>query len=150
LNSRRLTTLTLARLCVTSLLLANCAAAQTSAQTVENRKDADALHLFNSSVRRLIKRVTASVVQVMVTGYGPVDSGRGTTSLVLARQESIGSGVIIDPDGYIVTNAHVINGAYRVLVNIPAAAGDESPDQSLVARTDRTVEARVIRIRRSN
>ena len=41
-----------------------------------------------------------SVVQVLVTGYGPVDKRqRGETGLVIGRQRSIGSGAIIDPDG---------------------------------------------------
>ena len=119
-------------------------AAQTSARAVANKNDSDPLHQFNSSVRALVKRVTPSVVQVLVTGYGPVESSRGSTSLVLGKQESIGSGVIIDPDGYIVTNAHVVRGAHRVQVNIPAATNDESPDQSLVSGRGRTVEARIV------
>jgi serine protease Do len=84
------------------------------------------------------------VVQVLVTGYGPVESGHGNTNLVLGRQQSIGSGVIIDPDGYIVTNAHVLRGAHRVRVNIPAVATDETPDGSLVGGRGRTVEARIV------
>ena len=119
-------------------------AAQTSAQSAANTNDSDPLHQFNSSVRALVKRVTPSVVQVVVTGYGPVESSRGATSLVLGRQESIGSGVIIDPQGYIVTNAHVIRGAHRVQVKIPATSNDESPDQSLISGRGRTVEARIV------
>ena len=117
---------------------------QSRAQTAIAKRDLDPLHQFNNSVRALVRRVTPSVVQVMVTGYGPVESSRTATSLTLAKQESIGSGVIIDPDGYIVTNAHVIEGAQHIQVNIPAAAGDESPDQSLVSGRGRNVEARIV------
>jgi len=131
-------------LCLAWLALAPSIAAQTAVKTAASKNDSDPLHQFNSSVRALVKRVSPSVVQVMVTGYGPIESSRGATSLVLGRQDSIGSGVIIDPDGYIVTNAHVIRGAHRVQVNIPAEDNDESPDQSLVTGRGRTVEARVV------
>ena len=120
------------------------AAPQVSAQRNIAKIDSDPLHQLNASVRALVKRVTPSVVQVLVTGYGPVEGSRGETNLVLGRQQSIGSGVIIDPDGYIVTNAHVLRGAHRVQVNIPAAANDETPDGSLVGIRGRTVEARII------
>lgn len=129
---------------LTCLAFAPGIAAQTSSQAATNKNDSNPLRQFNNSVRALVKRVTPSVVQVMVTGYGPVESSRNTTSLVLGRQQSIGSGVIVDPDGYIVTNAHVVRGAHRVQVNIPAAADDESPDQSLVSGRGRTVEARIL------
>jgi serine protease Do len=84
------------------------------------------------------------VVQILVTGFGPVEGSRGDTSLVLGKQQSIGSGVIIDPDGYIVTNAHVLRGAHRVQVNIPAAAIDETPDGSLISGRGHTMEARIV------
>ncbi len=63
-------------------------AAQTSAQAVANKNNSDPLHQFNSSVRTLVKRVTPSVVQVMVTGYGPVEASGSTASLVLGRPRS--------------------------------------------------------------
>ncbi len=52
--------------------------------------------------------------------------------------------MIIDPDGYIVTNAHVLRGAHRVQVNISAATTDDTPDGSLVGRRGRTVEAHIV------
>ena len=119
-------------------------APRVSAQTVTAKVDIDPLHQLNNSVRALVKRVAPSVVQVLVTGYGPVEGSRGNTNLVLGKQQSIGSGVIIDPDGYIVTNAHVLRGAHRVQVNIPTAATDETPDGSLVGGRGRTVEARIV------
>ncbi len=47
-------------------------------------------------------------------------SDRGQTSVVIGRQRAIGSGVIVDPEGYIVTNAHVLNGAEKIEVFVPA------------------------------
>ena len=130
----------LLNLCLLCLLLAPRALAQTPTAKLGS----DPLHEFNSSVRALVKQVTPSVVQILVTGYGPVEGSRGATSLVLGRQQSIGSGVIIDPDGYIVTNAHVIRGAHRVQVKIPPPNNDESPDQSLVSGRGRTVDASIV------
>ena len=127
-------------LCLSCLFLAT----QASAQIRTSKDDPDPLHQFNNSVRALVKRVTPSVVQILVSGYGPVEGSRGDTSLVLGKQQSIGSGVIIDPDGYVLTNAHVINGAHRVEVKIPMASSDESPDGSLVSARGRTLEARLV------
>lgn len=131
-------------LCLAWLTIVPSVAAQTSNRAGANKNDSDPLHQLNSSVRALVKRVTPSVVQVLVTGYGAVENSRSNTSLVLARQEVIGSGVIIDPEGYIMTNAHVIRGASRVQVNIPPASNDESPDRSLVSGRGRTVDARIV------
>ena len=123
-------------LCLVCLLLAPRASAQTATAS-------DPLHQLNNSVRTLVRRITPSVVQVLVTGYGPVEGNRGNTDLVLGKQQSLGSGVIVDPDGYIVTNAHVLRGAHRVQVKIPAAITGETPDGSFAGR-GRTVEARII------
>src|SRR6266550_3462124 len=127
-------------LCLVCLFLAP----RVSAQTAIAKADSDPLHQLNNSVRALVKRVTPSVVQVLVTGYGPVEGNRGDTNLVLGKQQSIGSGVIIDPDGYIITNAHVLRGAHRVQVNIPAAVSDDTPDGSLGGRRSRAVEAHIV------
>ena len=140
-NNRRYRSKALALLYLCAVCL--CLVSRVSAQTTTSKADLDPLHQFNNSVRTLVKRVTPSVVQVLVTGFGPVEGGGGDTNVVLGRQQSIGSGVIIDPDGYIVTNAHVLRGAHRVQVKIPPAAGDETPDGSLAGR-GRTVEARIV------
>ena len=129
---------------VWSCLVCLFLAPQASAQTRSSKNDSDPLHQLNNSVRALVRRVTPSVVQILVSGYGPVEGSRGNTSLVLGKQQSIGSGVVIDPDGYVLTNAHVVNGAHRVEVKIPAVSSDESPDGSLVSARGRTFEARVV------
>src|SRR5436190_22341147 len=124
-------------LCVLCLLVAP----QVTAQTIAAKNDLDPLHLLNNSVRALVKRVSPSVVQILVTGYGPVQGSRDNTSLVVGKQVIIGSGVVVDPDGYILTNAHVVNGAHRVEVKIPGTTGDQSPGGSPDSARARTVEA---------
>ncbi len=133
---------TFALVCLATVCLS--LAPKVSAQTASPNGNADPLHQLNNSVRALVRRVTPSVVHLIVTGYGPVDSNRGSASLVLGKQQSVGSGVIIDPDGYIVTNAHVVRGARRVQVNVPAAATDDSPSGSLANGRGRTLEARIV------
>jgi serine protease Do len=117
-----------------------------SAQSRGSNGPADPLHQLNSSVEALVRRVSASVVQVQVSRYAPRnEGGDGDTDLTLAKQRSVGSGVIIDPEGYIVTNAHVIADAQRVQVTLPSAlAADASPVRSLAAAMGPTVDARIV------
>jgi serine protease Do len=64
-------------------------------------------------IENLSQRVAPSVVQVLTTGYAaPSSPAVG----LLAKQRATGSGVIVDAGGYIVTNAHVVQGARRVQV----------------------------------
>jgi len=96
----------------------------------------DALRKLNESVDALIKKVSPSVVQILVTGYGPLeDVEHGNATAVIGRQRAIGSGFVIDPSGYIVTNAHVVKGAQRVQVVLPPANADGSLDAALSTRT---------------
>src|ERR1700686_1099221 len=71
---------------------------------------------FSGEIRSLSRRVSPAVVQISVSGYGPLDQSTGHSVSLFGRQESIGSGVIVDPSGYIVTNAHVVSGAVRIKV----------------------------------
>jgi serine protease Do len=103
------------------------------------------LRELNASVEDLTSRVSLSVVQVLVTGYGAVDEHTdGETGLVIGRQRSIGSGAIIDPDGYIITNAHVVAGARHVQVVLHRDTTAEGPVRSLAQLSGQTVDARVV------
>ncbi len=91
-------------------------------QTKQNA--AETLHEFSNSVEALAQRVSPSVVQILVTRYGASDES-GRANVVMGWQQSIGSGVIIDPDGYIMTNAHVVEGAQKIRVNL-VPVGDQT------------------------
>ena len=124
------------------------AVAQTTANSQNQRTVAtvkDPLDQYNDAVEALVKKVWPSVVQILVTSYGPRDEGRGNTSGVVGRQSTVGSGFVIDPDGYIMTNAHVVSGAQRIQVVIPSADADGSLRTALSAKTQ-MVSARVVGI----
>ena len=98
--------------------------------------------VLSDSLQAMVRQVSPSIVQVVVTGYAPIEQGDSTqTDLVISKQRSIGSGVVVDPTGYILTNEHVITGARRVLVVLPSSGTDK-----LSAQDDdgRTFEADVV------
>ncbi|HSE33367.1 MAG TPA: trypsin-like peptidase domain-containing protein [Pyrinomonadaceae bacterium] len=104
----------------------------------------DPLDQFNASVEDLVKKVWPSVVQIQVTSYGPrEESDRGNTTVTVGRQRSVGSGFVIDTDGYIMTNAHVVNGAQRIQIVLPPSNADGSLRSALSGKT-RTVPARLV------
>lgn len=60
----------------------------------------------------------------------------------------IGSGVIVDPEGYIVTNAHVVKGAEKIEVIVPPPSLDGRPANSMQLGRERTYDARVVGVAR--
>jgi serine protease Do len=131
---------------VRTAILSLAALSSTAARAQD--RSGDALHKLNESVDALIKKVSPSVVQILVTGYGPLESSEhGNTGVVIGRQRAIGSGFVIDPSGYIITNAHVVSGAQRVQVVLPAANPDGTLEAILSSRTN-IVPARVVGVTR--
>jgi serine protease Do len=108
----------------------------------------DLLTQFNESLQELTARVSPSIVQVQVTGYRALEDKSQDEANLIGRQRSLGSGVIVDPDGYIITNAHVVKGAQRVRVVLtPATAGDSQVRASLgLGEHNPPIEARIIGI----
>ncbi|MEO6119770.1 MAG: Do family serine endopeptidase, partial [Terriglobales bacterium] len=62
------------------------------------------------------------------------------------RQRSLGSGVIMDPKGYIITNAHVVDRADRVRVRLADDPPGSAPHDAKVIGSDRETDLAVIKI----
>jgi serine protease Do len=109
------------------VLLLSCLAAPLSVLSQESPKSSDAstpqiLREYDQAIDQVAERAMQSVVKIEVTGFGkPESSSDEEDDQTLRRQRAIGSGVIVDPDGYIVTNNHVVAGALRIRVIVSPA-----------------------------
>lgn len=113
------------------VLFAFLSSAGVAAEPPQSRSTADALHELNDSVQTLVRRVSPSVVQIVVTGYSSSQQdNKGQTNLVIGKERAIGSGVIVDPEGYIVTNAHVLKGAEKIEVIVPPPTTGNSTQEA--------------------
>ena len=122
--------------------LAPSAAAQTSPRAPAERPSGatasatSGLLALDAQLDALSRRVAPSVVQVVASGY------TSTPAMLLARGQATGSGVIVDPEGWIVTNAHVVENARVVRVDLmqpSAGAGG-----SILRPRSRRLNARMV------
>ncbi len=109
------------------------------------RAPVQSLASLSDSLEGLTAQVRSSVVQVFSTGYAaPDDSDSDKGSSLLAREHSTGSGVIVDPDGYVVTNAHVVRGAQRIQVRLPAVRQETPGHHSILRPEGQMLEAKLL------
>jgi serine protease Do len=97
---------------------------------------------LNGALESLAAKVSPAVVQVLVTGYGPFKEEDRSQTALIVRQHAVGSGVIVDSHGFIMTNAHVVEGSQRIRVALPLPAGDSSGQAPIGKR--RILEARLV------
>ena len=97
---------------------------------------------LSSALEATAQLVGPAVVEIFTTSYAPGAGLIPRTADLVATERATGSGVIVDADGYIVTNAHVVRGAQQLRVELPVAAAG----QSVLARRSRTVRGQVVGI----
>ena len=85
-----------------------------SARAADDRTNG--LGLVSASLERLAATVAPAVVQVQGSAWCPSVAANIEDGGSLKSCKVVGSGVIIDASGYIITNEHVVRNARRIRV----------------------------------
>lgn len=138
------------------LAFANAQSAPSSPVAAENQAEPAALPHdsvlteMDRAVDQVAEKVLPAVVQITITGFGHPedDDSSSTDSSIIERERALGSGVIVDPDGYIMTNAHVVAGAQRIRVLVIPTNSALIPYQTSFAAKQRSFNARLVGMNR--
>ncbi len=96
--------------------------------------------------RSLADRVSPAVVQISAIALAPSPGRSSAPEALLGVQHRGGSGVLLSSDGYIVTNAHVVEGARRLEVLLARPAAPDAPGRSIVKSIGQRVEGTIVGI----
>jgi serine protease Do len=146
-----------------SLFMGVCGLAQQAPPSPSpgNLHAVDVLNNLSSDMESLSHAVEPAVVKIYATGLAPVENADSNRTAFLAQQRSVGSGVIMDPQGYILTNAHVVQRARTLSVLVPDLTGmvdtggsdrAEPPATAMPARVvgiDTVTDLAVIKVEKS-
>ena len=126
-------------------IAALCAHATPSAAENDDEGHAfSALAAASEEYEALAERVAPSVVQIFAAGYAADLWGASSAASLLSKERSIGSGVVVDRSGYIVTNAHVVAGASRLQVMLAGADKGGEDFSSILKPRGRLTGAQLI------
>jgi serine protease Do len=122
---------------------------------VKTPKLSNLLADYSAAMEDLARSASPAVVQILVQTLAPLGKGDSQRMGFVSEQEATGSGVIVDPGGYIVTNAHVVQNARRIDVNILRShENGQEPHGHLVPAKlvglDRQVDIAVVKIEGQN
>ncbi|HZS52806.1 MAG TPA: trypsin-like peptidase domain-containing protein [Bryobacteraceae bacterium] len=129
------------------------------APATPNPQKMDVLRQLSGSFEEISQRSGRAVVQIFVRSYVTPDNSSNNNELLTAENSS-GSGIILTPDGYILTNAHVVKNAHSVKVQLNVRAEAEAQQQGdhtlnrplpgTLVGVDRESDLAVIKIDRTN
>ena len=125
--------------------------AEQSARVAALSASKDSLHALSDSIEALSHTVSLAVVQVFSTGYALADeeeAGDTTTTGLVTKQRSSGSGVVLSADGYIVTNNHVVRNARRIRVQLASLPDEAGSDRTQLHAHGKLLEARIVGVDR--
>jgi S1-C subfamily serine protease len=103
-------------------------------------EEAELLDAYSQAVTSVVHKVGPAVVHIRVKKKSSARSGRAPQ-----EAEGSGSGVIIAPDGYVVTNSHVIEGSGEVEVSL----ADGRSCTAQIVGLDQATDLALLRIHRS-
>jgi serine protease Do len=126
------------------------APALASAQTPAAPPPTAALSLgeMSDALEGLAADAAGAVVRIFTFRYGVPDRPGQSASDLVAKHRGSGSGVVLDPDGYIVTNAHVVAGARRIQVLLQRPPSGTPEGKSILKGRGEVVGAQVVGIDR--
>src|SRR5256885_5024804 len=108
------------------------------ARVTEPVDDTELLDAYSRAVTKVVRQVSPSVVNIEV-----MQDQKHPTTGQTRKARGGGSGFVITPDGFIVTNSHVVHGASEITVQLsdgtrlPAWIVGDDPDTDIaVIRTD--------------
>jgi serine protease Do len=117
------------------------------ASTAQSRAVRESLHNLEGlslALQSLAETVSPSVVQVFTSGYEPILRSEGEIAAVVARERGTGAGVVVDPEGYVITNAHVVDGARQIQVMLAVPADERLQWNSILQPQGKVVPAQII------
>jgi serine protease Do len=115
------------------------------ATTLQNQGRLELVQV-SDALRDLSESISPSVVQIIRTGYGLTDSEHEDALRVFGRERSTGSGVIVSNDGFIITNAHVVEGSRSIRVKLNGKSGRSTLLDAKIVGSDRSLDLALLKI----
>jgi serine protease Do len=135
-------------------------AQEAKAPAEPNPQKMDVLKQLSGSLEEVSQHSGRAVVQIFVRSYVTGGEGAESNGELLTAQNSSGSGIILTPDGYILTNAHVVKGAHSLKVQLSTAMEAEArkngdhgynrPIPGTLVGIDRDTDLAVVKIDKTN